>query len=171
VRNLNKIKNIVTVTLGLLLLCSTTARAETFFGRVSGSPDLKSLNFVSYVDNELANPIIDGALIKRPGESEIYVVEGKYKRYLRTEIIALYGHLDASKAIELDDKTFNSYSTANYVRVVNDKKIYAVWPDATKHWLNMSGQYFTESGRDWGAIFTINESEFSAYKIGAEINK
>ncbi len=126
---------------------------------------------VSYVDNELANPIIDGALIKRPGESEIYVVEGKYKRYLRTEIIALYGHLDASKAIELDDKTFNSYSTANYVRVVNDKKIYAVWPDATKHWLNMSGQYFTESGRDWGAIFTINESEFSAYKIGAEINK
>ncbi|OGC21686.1 hypothetical protein A2291_08135 [candidate division WOR-1 bacterium RIFOXYB2_FULL_42_35] len=51
-RNLNKIKNIVTVTLGLLLLCSTTARAETFFGRVSGSPDLKSLNFVSYVDND-----------------------------------------------------------------------------------------------------------------------
>lgn len=126
---------------------------------------------INFIDNELAKPIIDGSLIKRPGESEIYVVEGKYKRYLRPEMIALYGHLDASKAVELDDKTFNSYSTANYVRVVNDKKIYTVWPDATKHWLNMTGQYFTESGRDWGAIFTINESEFSAYKIGAEINR
>ncbi|MBI2062548.1 MAG: hypothetical protein HYT64_02580, partial [Candidatus Yanofskybacteria bacterium] len=126
---------------------------------------------ISYVDNELAKPVADGALIKRPGEPEMYVVEGKYKRYLRPEIIKLYGQLDPSKAIELDNKVFNSYTTANYVRHVNDKKVYAVWPDGTKHWLNMTGEYFTQSGRDWGAIFVINESEFNSYKKGPDITK
>ena len=126
---------------------------------------------ISFIDNAAAQPVADGALIKRPGESEIYVVEGKYKRYLRPEIIKLYGHLDASRAVELDDKPFNSYTTANYVKYVNDKKVYAVWPDRTKHWLNMTGDYFTQSGRDWGAIFVINESEFNSYKLGVEITK
>ena len=126
---------------------------------------------INFVDNALAQPIADGALIKRPGEPEIYVVEGKYKRYLRPEIIKLYGHLDASKAIELDDKPFNSYSTANYVRSVNDKKVYAVWPDGTKHWLNITAQQWDTSGRDWGAIFIINDLEFNNYKTGADITR
>ncbi len=134
------------------------------------TPSAISLN-ISYVDNAVAHPVADGALVKRPGESEMYVVEGKYKRYLRPEIIKLYGHLDASKTIELDDKTFNSYTTANYVKNVNDKKVYAVWPDGTKHWLNMSGQYFSDSGRDWGAIFIINDLELNAYKTGADITR
>lgn len=126
---------------------------------------------INYVDNESAHPISNGALIKRPGEPETYVVEGKYKRYLRPEIIKLYGHLDPSKAIELDDRTFNSYITANYVKHVDNKKVYAVWPDGTKHWLNMTPQQWDASGRDWGAIFTINESEFSSYKKGVDITK
>lgn len=124
---------------------------------------------VNYVDNASAQPIINGSLIKRPGEPETYVVEGKYKRYLRPEIIKLYGHLDPSKAIELDDKTFNSYTTANYVKYIDDKKVYAVWPDGTKHWLNMTGEYFTQSGRDWNAIFIINDLELNSYQIGAQI--
>lgn len=126
---------------------------------------------INYVDNDLAKPIVDGALIKRPVEAETYVVEGKYKRYLRLEIIKLYGHLEASRAVELEDKIFSSYTTANYVRSVNDKKVYAVWPDATKHWLNMTGDYFTQSGRDWGAIFTINDLELNSYKTGADITR
>ncbi len=124
---------------------------------------------ISYTDNALAQPIIDGSLIKRPGESEMYVVEGKYKRYLRSEIIKLYGQLDPSKAIELDDKTFNSYTTANYARYVNDKKVYAVWPDGTKHWLKITPQQWDASGRDWGAIFVVNDLEFNAYKTGVNI--
>ena len=126
---------------------------------------------ISFVDNASAQLVADGALIKRPGEPEMYVVEGRYKRYLRPEIIKLYGQLDPSKAIELEDKVFNSYTTANYVKYVNDKKVYAVWPDSTKHWLNMTGDYFTQSGRDWGAIFVINESEFNSYKTGLAITK
>jgi hypothetical protein len=126
---------------------------------------------ISYIDNASAKPINNGALIKRPNEPEIYVVEGKYKRYLRPEIIKLYGHLDPSTAIELDSELFNSYTTANYVRGVNDKKVYAVWPDGTKHWLNMTGDYFSSSGRDWNAIFIINDSELNSYKLGTTITK
>ena len=126
---------------------------------------------INYVDNASAQPVVDGALIKRPGESEMYVVEGKYKRYLRPEIIKLYGQLDPSKAIEPDDKAFNSYTSANYIKYVNDKKVYAIWPDGTKHWLNMTGDYFTQSGRDWNAIFVVNELEFSSYKTGPDIKQ
>ena len=125
---------------------------------------------ISFVDNKLAQKPPNGSLIKRRGgEKEMYVVEGIYKRYLRPEIIKLYGHLDVNNVIELDDAVFSSYTTANYIRPVNDKKVYAVWPDGTKHWLNISGEYFTQSGRDWGAIFIVNELESNSYKTGADI--
>jgi hypothetical protein len=90
---------------------------------------------------------------------------------LTPEVIALYGHLNIAKAIPVNDKIFNSYSTANYVRKLSDQRVYAVWPDATKHWLKMDGAYFLSSGRDPGAIFTINDSEFNLYKIGVDITQ
>ncbi len=113
--------------------------------------------------------IADGSLIHRAGESELYVVEGKYKRYLSDGVVALYGHLDPHAAIELDPVRFDSYVTANYVRDVNEQKVYAVWPDGTKHWLHMSAQTFSDTGRDWNSIFIINDAELNFYKLGAEI--
>jgi len=114
----------------------------------------------------------DGVLIKRNNaEPETYVIRGKYKRYLRPDIINLYGHLDVTKTIPLDGPLFESYVTANYVRYVNDKKVYAIWPDGTKHWLNISAEQFTNSGRDWNSIFIINEAELNAYTTGADITR
>jgi len=115
--------------------------------------------------------IKDGDLIKRPNEPEMYVVEGKYKRYLSPEVIKLYGHLDSAKAINLPGNIFDSYISANYVKSFGDKRVYSIWPDGTKHWLNMSGEYFTQSGRDWNAIFTVNDSEFNYYKAGTQITR
>ena len=127
---------------------------------------------VSFLDNAaMPGQIKDGALIKRPHEAPIYVVEGKYKRYLSPEVIKLYGHLDASKAIPVDDRTFNSYTSSNYIRPVNDKKVYAVWPDGTKHWLNMPAATFTSSGRDWNSIFIVNELETNFYRTGPDIKQ
>lgn len=125
----------------------------------------------SIVDTALvkSTALKDGALIKRPRENEIYVVWGKYKRYLNPEIIKLYGHLNSADAIELDPETFDSYQTSNYVKYVNDERVYAVWPDGTKHWLNITPQQWDASGRDWNAIFTINELEVNHYKTGEEI--
>jgi len=126
---------------------------------------------IEFIDTPTKPILKNGDLIKRPKEAETYVIEGSYKRYLRPEIIALYGHLDPSKAIEADDETFNSYATANYVRNINEQKVYAVWPDGTKHWLHMTGDYFTQSGRDWNAIFIINDLELNNYKTGADITR
>ena len=120
---------------------------------------------------DFGSELKNGTLVKKSVENEIYVIEGKYKRYLRPEIISLYGHLDASKAIAVDDTTFYSYTTANYVRYADDEKVYAVWPDGTKHWLNITPQQWDASGRDWGAIFVINDLELNTYKIGADIVK
>ncbi len=125
------------------------------------------------VDNSIvrAQTLKDGDLIKRPGEKEIYVIWGKYKRYLHPEVIKLYGHLDPSKAVEVEPEIFNSYTTANYVRNVNEQKVYAVWPDGTKHWMNITAQQWDATGRDWNAIFIINDLELNYYKIGADITR
>ncbi|MEK7600458.1 MAG: hypothetical protein AAB463_00665 [Patescibacteria group bacterium] len=115
---------------------------------------------------------LEGALVKRNNaETEMYVITRGYKRYLRPEIIALYGHLDPSKVIPLDGAAFDGYQTASYIRVDGDQKVYAVWPDGTKHWLRMSGAQFGASGRDWNAIFTVSTAEAAAYKTGADITQ
>ncbi|MDP2647655.1 MAG: hypothetical protein Q8P35_00185 [Candidatus Yanofskybacteria bacterium] len=114
----------------------------------------------------------NGILIKRIGrEPEIYVIEGGYKRYLRPEVIASYGHLKDVQPIEVNDAVFNSFITANYIRHVNQLRVYAVWPDGTKHWLNMTGDYFSQSGRDWNSIFIVNDGEFNLYQPGIDITR
>lgn len=133
-----------------------------------------------------AAEIGDGDLIRKKGEKEIYVVWGKYKRYLTAGVISFYGHLNPAKAIEVGPEKFNSYRTSNYVKYVDDEKVYAVWPpdeglrggtstgiapDGTKHWLNITPKRWDESGRDWGAIFVINDSELNYYKTGADITR
>ncbi len=130
-----------------------------------------NLNFVDASPGLGLSALQDGVLIKRPLEKELYVIEGKYKRYLNPDVLSLYGQLDPSKAVGVGDTIFNSYMSANYVRSVDDKKVYAIWPDGTKHWLNMTGDYFTQSGRDWGSIFIINQSELNFYKTGTDIKQ
>ena len=147
------------------------SKTSDFSKNEQAAPITFSINFVESGLGRRLSIIENGSLIKKPREGELYVIEGKYKRNLSAGALASYGHLDPAKAIEVDEGTLNSYTTANYVRALNDKKVYAVWPDGTKHWLNMSGEYFTQSGRDWGSIFTINDAEFQFYKTGPDIVK
>lgn len=119
-----------------------------------------------------AQPLVDGALIKRRGaETEVYVITGRYKRLLIPVAQQGYGHLAGVLPVEVDDAIFNSYTTANYIRPVSGQKVYAIWPDGTKHWLNMTGEYFTQSGRDWGAIFVVDDAEAAIYGPGSDITK
>ena len=144
---------------------------------------------VSMVDtkNAEAHILKDGALIKRPREKEIYVIWGKYKRYLDPGIISLYGHLDPANAIELEPEMFDFYQTSNYVKYIDDEKVYAVWPpgegspegtsggiasdEGSKHWLNITPQQWDASSRDWNAVFTINDLELNYYKTGVDITR
>ncbi len=118
-------------------------------------------------------PVVgENSLIKRRGsEKEVYVIAGRYKRLLTQQAQALYGHLANQKPVEVDDTVFNSYVTSNYIRPESDKKVYAVWPDNTKHWFNMTGQQFTDSGRDWGAIFVISDAEGKLFAPGTDIKQ
>ncbi len=128
----------------------------------------------------------DGMLIKRPTEKELYVISGKYKRYLNSDVVKLYGQLDPSKAVSPEPEVFDSYQTSNYVKYANDQKVYAVWPEqgegsrggtstgiasGTKHWLHLTPAQWDASGRDWNAIFTISDLELNYYKNGVEITR
>ena len=170
--------NVQAVYNGQIIPTGVTSFMLIPFSHPAGSSDAQSepsINVLLTLEYTTEPPvpavIPDGSLIHRQGEQDIYVVEGKYKRYLSPGVITLYGHLDSSKAIELKPERFDSYTSANYIRNVNDKKVYAIWPDGTKHWLNMSAQTFSETGRDWNAIFIINDAEFNFYKIGTDITK
>lgn len=119
----------------------------------------------------LSTLLTDGILARKRGDKEDYVISGKHKRYLNPDVIQLYGHLSSTSAVEVDPSVLDAYASANYVKSINDEKVYAIWPDGTKHWLNMTGEEFGASGRDWGAIFTINDLELNYYKEGVQIRK
>mgnify|MGYP001571489097 FL=1 len=110
----------------------------------------------------------DGDLIRRAGQDEVYVVWGAYRRYLPRGVLELYG-FESRPVIEVPDDIFARYTTSNYVRAQSQKKVYAVWPDGTKHWMNITATQWDASGRDWGAIFTVNDAEVSWYATGADI--
>ena len=113
-------------------------------------------------------PIINGDLIRRAGESDIYVVWGPYRRYLGQGILQLYGFQNRPVTTVSDDLFFR-YLTTNYIRAVDQQKVYAVWPDGTKHWLDITPAQWDASHRDWNAIFTVNDAEVDAYTTGPAI--
>ncbi len=118
----------------------------------------------------LAPALNDGSLIVHAGTPDIYVVWGTYKRYLALDVLKFYS-LDASTAITVPEGIFQSYMPSNYIRAIDEKKVYAVWPDGTKHWLNMTAQHFTDSYRDWNSVFIVNNLESNFYKIGPDITQ
>lgn len=111
---------------------------------------------------------INGDLIRHGGQPEIYVVWGPYRRYLPDGVLALYGFQNRPVQ-NVSEEVFNRYQTSNYVREEGQKKVYALWPDLTKHWMNITAAQWDASARDWGAIFTVNSSEVSFYATGPDI--
>ncbi|HTP56739.1 MAG TPA: hypothetical protein VMJ72_00470 [Candidatus Paceibacterota bacterium] len=111
---------------------------------------------------------VNGDLIRRAGESDVYVVWGPYRRYLGPGILGLYGFQNRPVTTVPDDLFFG-YLTTNYIRAVDQQKVYAVWPDGTKHWLDITPAQWDASHRDWNAIFIVNDAEVNAYVTGPAI--
>lgn len=156
---------------GSFILMPINSSKTSSFG-ASESPAQISFT-IEYTTQTLASSafsIHDGSLIMHAGTPDIYVVTGPYKRYLAPGVLKFYG-LDASQAIMVSESVFQSYMTANYIRAVDEKKVYAVWPDGTKHWLNMTAQHFSDSHRDWNSVFIVNSLESNFYKIGPDITQ
>ncbi|OGN04643.1 MAG: hypothetical protein A3B99_04070 [Candidatus Yanofskybacteria bacterium RIFCSPHIGHO2_02_FULL_44_12b] len=154
-----------------IVVAATNGRQVVGFNSIDQARSLSiKLSFVEAKDIREAT-LKDGMLIKRPNEKEIYVIWGKYKRYLVPGIFSLYGHLNPADALEVGPEVFDSYQTSNYIKYVDDEKVYAVWPDGTKHWLNITAKQWDASSRDWGAIFTINDLERKYYITGSDITR
>ncbi len=113
---------------------------------------------------------VNGDLIRRVGQAEIYVVWGPYRRYLPQGVLKLYGFENRPVA-EVTDDAFFRYSASNYVREEGQKKVYALWPDGTKHWINITAAQWDASARDWGAIFVVNSAEIAWYATGADVTR
>lgn len=111
---------------------------------------------------------INGDLIRRRGQPDVYVVWGAYRRYLTSGILELYGFQNRP-VTEVPDDVFFSYKASVYVRAQTAQQVYAVWPDSTKHWLHITAAQWDASFRDWGAIFTVNDAEIAHYTQGSDI--
>ena len=110
--------------------------------------------------------ISDGTLI-RHGQ-ELYVVQGGYRRSISASVAALYG-LKSEGAVPISDHGAGQYTVSNYIRAAGQQKVYALWSDGTKHWLNMPWDTFVGSGRDWNSIFTVSPQELARYRTGSDI--
>lgn len=122
-----------------------------------------------------APPIInpnfsDGSLIRAQGDTKVFIINGAYKRWLQSpQILAAYPHLVGQKIIEAKQEQADYYKDAWLIRTEGDYKVYEINGDGTKHWLNMSAEQFSESGRKWEMVYVVNRAERDLYKMGAEV--
>lgn len=162
---------IVPPSTGSFLLIPVNQSQTTNFGTSEVPSSLMlSIEYTAQGTTSLSPTVQDGSLIVHAGTPDIYVVEGHYKRYLAPDVLKFYG-LNVSQAITVSEAVFQSYMPTNYIRAVDEKKVYAVWPDGTKHWLNMTAQHFTDSYRDWNSVFIVNNLESNFYRIGPDITQ
>lgn len=114
--------------------------------------------------------IADGSLVRAKGDYKVYIVNGNFKRHILSgKIFDFYGHLNWADIQEVESSVRDSYGDSYLVRAANDKKVYEINDDKTKHWLNMTAENFTLSGRSWESVFIINDKERDFYKIGADV--
>jgi len=114
--------------------------------------------------------LADGSLIRAKGDYKVYIIQNGYKRHiLDARIFDFYGHLGWANIIEVIPEERDSYRDSVWVRAANDKKVYEINGDKSKHWLNMTAEEFYASGRRWEGVFIINNQERDFYRTGADV--
>ena len=124
-------------------------------------------------DRELETNFPDGSLIRARGDYKVYVIKGKWRRHIiNSKIFSLYpGLLGFNKVQEVEPAVLAQYQESDLVRYVNSKQVFSVDGSGKRHWLNMTGEQFSASGRSWDAVFTINSRELNYYPLGQPISK
>lgn len=111
-----------------------------------------------------------GTLIRSAGDSKVFITLGKYRRHiLRSEIFSFYPHMRWENVGEVSNSELSLYEESFWVRAATDPKVYEVNGDLSKHWLNMTAEQFTISGRIWEAVYVINTKERDFYTTGSEV--
>ncbi len=112
----------------------------------------------------------DGSLVRAKGESKVYIIQGQYRRWLQTpQILAAYPHLGWQSIREVTLEQLNWYQEVWLVRAEGDARVFEINGDSTKHWLNMSADSFSLSGRSWKMVYIVNKTERDLYRTGAEV--
>ncbi len=112
----------------------------------------------------------DGSLLRASGEENVYVIRGNYKRWIPSaDIFESYEHLNWEDIIEVGQEVLDYYQDSTLVRAEGDERVYEIERGAVKHWLRISGEEFSLSGREWGSVFIINERERDWYYPGVDI--
>jgi len=112
----------------------------------------------------------EGSLLRDKNGYKVYIINGNYKRWIQTaEIFNNYGHLNWDDIIDVDLKELNQYKDAWMIRADGDKRVYELNADATKHWLNMTAEQFTQTGHKWDMVFIVNDWERDFYTTGVDV--
>jgi len=157
--------------------------SEAKISGFSASEPTRNFSFEAVItsqsDPALSNPpppsvpvpiFSDGSLIRARGDYKVYVVNNGYKRWIQSsEIFKFYPHLGWASVSEVAPEDLAKYKEAWLVRADGDTKVYEINGDATKHWLNMTAQQFSQSGRKWDMVFIINKSERDFYRTGVAV--
>jgi hypothetical protein len=127
-------------------------------------------NAFTYLTGGPIGSLSDGSLVRAVGDYKVYIIKGNYKRWIQdAEIFNHYGHLKWEDIIEVSPEELEQYQDAWLIRAANDFRVYEVNGDGTKHWLNMTAEEFTASGRLWGMVYIVNSFERDFYPTGADV--
>jgi methionine-rich copper-binding protein CopC len=114
--------------------------------------------------------IAEGALIKAANDAKVYIVKGGYARWIQNpDIFKIYKHFKWGDIKTVSSSDLTKYTEASLVRASGDKKVYEINGDGTKHWLNMTAEQFTKSGRRWDMVYVVNSAEVKLYKTGSTV--
>ena len=114
----------------------------------------------------------DGDLVRAAGDYKVYIINGDYRRWIQSaEIFNCYGHFGFAAVKEITKQELESYLESWLIRADGDEKVYEINADGTKHWLNITAEKFTESGRSWEMVYVVNEQERDFYTTGVDVLK
>lgn len=121
-------------------------------------------------DDGIIDKYPEGSLIRAQGDYKVYIIKGKYKRWIQSaEIFNQYGHLNWEDIIDIPVSELIQYQDAWLIRADGDKRVYEVNADGTKHWLDMTAEQFTLTGHLWEMVYIINSFERDFYQTGSSV--
>lgn len=114
--------------------------------------------------------IPDGTLIRASNDYKVYIVNGKYRRWIQgAEIFNFYSHMSFDGVKVVSPEILALYKDSWLVRADGDTKVYEINGDGTRHWLDMPAEEFSISGRRWDMVYVVNRAELNWYVEGEAV--
>ncbi|MDX1536055.1 MAG: hypothetical protein R3346_04850, partial [Candidatus Spechtbacterales bacterium] len=134
----------------------------TTTGELSTSPIANTTESVPASDQTLG--ISEGSLIRAEGGSKVYIVKGKYKRWIQTaELFNMYGHLRWEDIIDVPQNILNQYTESTLVRADGDERVFFTTIKGQKRWIQTADELIG-LGFNFDMVYIINETELNWFR-------